>query len=260
MSWNPEGDSKRYATDCGAAMGYYQRLPIRVAAALWCDVPPDQVQWVLDTATEVGRAIYQHQRVTCLEPKCRALHEAIEAGQLPVYREQGGACPDHVAPDRRHVSRAELRGWISKHYPDQKPSALFDEAERTTHPAINADAFRALQADRDAARAELKKAEKWGHEILAERDALRLERDQLRALIDKMGEPGERAETTFLNIIGALLGLLLGKTPAGKPQSVYDSQASIISALLAHYGNKPGIAPRTLEEKFAAAKKRLAAT
>jgi hypothetical protein len=68
---------------------------------------------------------------------------------------------------------------------------------------------------------------------------------------------GMRAETTYLNIIGGLLGLMLSKSPAGKPYSSFESQAAIILALLAHHDGKPGISPRTLEDKFAAAKRSL---
>lgn len=71
---------------------------------------------------------------------------------------------------------------------------------------------------------------------------------------------GIRPETTYQNIIGGLLGLMLGKTPAGKSQSVFENQTAIISAMLAHYGSKPGISERTLEEKFAAANQSLRAT
>jgi hypothetical protein len=67
----------------------------------------------------------------------------------------------------------------------------------------------------------------------------------------------KRAETTYLNIIGGLLSLMLGRTPSGKPQSTYLDQEGIISALLANHGEKPGIAKRTLEEKMAAAKRSL---
>lgn len=66
-----------------------------------------------------------------------------------------------------------------------------------------------------------------------------------------------RSETTYLTIIGALLALVLGKTPAGKPQSVFNSQAAIIDALLAHHANVPGISKTTLEVKFAEARRRL---
>ncbi|MFO1435500.1 MAG: hypothetical protein U1F34_03730 [Gammaproteobacteria bacterium] len=68
-------------------------------------------------------------------------------------------------------------------------------------------------------------------------------------------ETGSRERQTLLNVLAGLLGLMLGKTPAGKPQSVYESQAAIIEALLAHYQGKSGISKRTLEEKFAQAKR-----
>lgn len=153
-----------------------------------------------------------------------------------------------------------MKAWIAKEHPADKPAFLFDEVERKTHSSINADTFRALQADRDAARAELEKAKAWAAETIREMDAMRGERDSLRAMVDKASAPGERAETTYLNIIGAMLALMLGKSPAGKPQSVFDNQAAIIAALLGHHEGKPGISARTLEDKFAAAKRSLTAT
>jgi hypothetical protein len=66
-----------------------------------------------------------------------------------------------------------------------------------------------------------------------------------------------RERDTLLNIIGGLLALLLGRTPAGKPQSVFESQAKVIDQLLVHCDGKPGIAKRTLEEKFAEARRSL---
>ena len=64
-----------------------------------------------------------------------------------------------------------------------------------------------------------------------------------------------RAEHTYLNIVGGLLGLMLGKSPStGKSYSVYESQGAIIDALIAHYAGKPGLSRRTLETKFAQAK------
>jgi hypothetical protein len=70
-------------------------------------------------------------------------------------------------------------------------------------------------------------------------------------------EVGDRAETTFLNIIGGLLALMLGNSPGGQKQSIYDNQASIISALLGYYSGKAGITDRTLEQKFSEANKSL---
>lgn len=75
---------------------------------------------------------------------------------------------------------------------------------------------------------------------------------------DKPLSPRERG--TYLNIVGGLLGLMLGKTPQGKALSVFASQATVIDALLAHHGDKPGISRTTLEAKFAEAKRKLEAS
>jgi hypothetical protein len=75
--------------------------------------------------------------------------------------------------------------------------------------------------------------------------------------LDPKKPPSKREESTLLNIIGGMLALMLGKTPAGKPHSVFESQASIINALLAEQPGKSGIAERTLQDKFAAAKRSL---
>ena len=84
------------------------------------------------------------------------MHEAMDKGALLVSRENGKSfegTTDHVAPERRPVTRQNLKEWIAREFPADKPEFLFDEVERKTHSAINADAFRALQADRDAAHA-----------------------------------------------------------------------------------------------------------
>lgn len=248
---------------CEHVQSYYTVYPVPVAAALWCGIPPGEIQEHLDASTQVHRAIYRHPYIPCLEPRCRAMHEAIDKGALLVSREKGKSfdgTTDHVAAERRHVTRQNLKEWIAREFPADKPAFLFDEIERKTHAAINADASRALQADRDAARAELEKAKAWATDTIREMDAMRGARDSLRAMVEKMNAPGERAETTYLNIIGAMLALMLGKSPAGKPQSVFDNQAAIIAALLGHHEGKPGISARTLEDKFAAAKRSLTAT
>lgn len=248
--------------DCEHLSAYHAYYPVAAAAMLWCSVPPDEVQEELNriSPTPNVRGVFSHPYIPCFEVRCRIIHDAIERGVIPASRENGKVTDDHIAPERRHVSREHLKAWIAKEHPADKPAFLFDDIERKTHSAINADAFRALQADRDAVRSELEKAKERAAAAIREMEAMRGERDSLRAMVEKASAPGDRAETTYLNIIGALLALMLGKTPAGKPQSLFENQSAIISALLGHYPGKPGISPRTLEEKFAAAKRSLNAT
>ena len=229
---------------------------------LWCRVPPDQVQDELKQAVAHPsiRGVFSHPYIPCFAVRCRVLHDAIESGALPASRENGKVTDEHIAPERRHVSRENLKAWIAKEHPGDKPDFLFDEIERGTHSAINADAFKALQADRDALKARIDKATEAYRALKADRDTIEGERASLAAMVDKVSTPSARAETTYLNIIGGLLGLMLGTTPGGQKGSAYTSQAAIISALLAYYSGKPGMADSTLEQKFADANRSIKAT
>jgi hypothetical protein len=66
-------------------------------------------------------------------------------------------------------------------------------------------------------------------------------------------EISPREKTTYLNIIGALLGILLGKSSNGNPYSKFNNQQAIIDAIHANYSNKNGLSKRNLEAKFAQA-------
>ena len=200
------------------------------------------------------------QRWPCLRSNIEAILDAIENGDLPHGRDGRAVAPgDHVAVAKRTIRHSDLKAWMTKHHPDQKPKFLFDDVERTTHAAINADSFRALQADRDALKARIDKAIEAYQVLRQDRDKIEGERASLAAMVEKMSAPGQRAETTYLNIIGGLLGLLLGSTPAGK-NSVYLNQDAIISGLLGHYRNAPGISVSNLEAKFAEANRSIKAT
>ncbi len=178
-------------------------------------------------------------------------------GLYQLSRENGRITTEHVAPARRHVSRQNLKEWIAKEFPSNKPNFLFDEVERKTHSTINADSFRALQVDRDALQAEIAKKQSIISKLTLERDSLLGENSSLKSIVEKNNTPGIRSETTYLNIIGALIDLILGKSPNGVAHSTFINQAAIISALLAYHGDKHGISERTLEDKFSAAKQSL---
>jgi len=231
------------------------------AAIRWCGLIAHEEEILLSIGEDGMPKAGQFPQWRCLYANTEKILDAIEHGSIPHGRDgRAVAAGEHVKKARRTVRHTDLREWMAKHYPDQKPDFLFDEIERSAHTAINADSFWALQANRDALKAQVEKALEECRKLRAERDTLVAERDLLRARADKMAVPGERAETTFLNIVGALLALLLGRTPAGKPYSVFESQAAIIDALLGAHSNKPGISKTTLEAKFADARRRLNST
>lgn len=176
------------------------------------------------------------------------IFDAMRNRELP-YGRGGITCDDPSLLDDpeltiRHV---DLRAWMTHFYPSQKPAFLFDDIERQLHPAMSIEAVYALLADREALRTQLADQQR-------EIDALRKEIKR-QAPSERILAP--RSETTYLNIVGGLLTLLLGKSPSGTPYSSFETTESVISALIAHHEGRPGISERTLWAKFAAAKRQV---
>lgn len=186
------------------------------------------------------------------------LRDALVNGDLP-YGKNGITCDDTSlldSPDLtvRHV---DLKVWMIRFYPDQRPAFLFDAFERHLHPAISVEAVQALLMDREALRVQLADRLKAWDALQEEYQAL----SAAHAAMEKQGVAlGPRSESTYLNIVGGLLTLLLGKSPSGMPYSSFLTQEAIISAMVAHHGNAMGITERTLQAKFALARRNLQST
>jgi hypothetical protein len=145
MAWRPgevEPDMTNpwETNNCAAMKAHYAVYSIPQAAALWCDVPEDQVPRIVREAeplshSGLGRSIWTHPSVPCLEPRSRAIAEAIEMGELPHGREDGEtvADNDHVAYERRHFFgfSCTSSGW---NYP---PILIFGkERSLWIHPVL----------------------------------------------------------------------------------------------------------------------------
>jgi hypothetical protein len=244
---------------CEQIQGFIPFYSVPDAALLWCGVPIEQIQEHLGKAVEIHSGIFSLPYMPCFEKKCKVIHWALNSRELPVYREQGNIATDHVTPNRRHVRREDLKVWIAKNFPDDKPEFLFDKVERSAHSSITTKAFQALQVELIAKDLKLNDAKECVQNITKERDELKAERDKQQSFLKKRKKDLEpihpRSETTYLNTIGAMLKLMLSSSPAGKKHSVYDNQAAIVDALLSHYDNgcRQGIKRDTLAKKFAAA-------
>ncbi|MBD2812265.1 protein kinase [Xenorhabdus sp. Vera] len=143
-------------------------------------------------------------------------------------------------------------------YPNEKPKLIFDDIERNIHTSITVEAYQVLKADRDHLQVRINKAEEVYKGIKKKIDLLEGENSSLKNMVENsFSDINSRSETTYLNIIGGLLDIMLGTSPSGQKLSIYENQSKVISALLAYHEDKPGISARTLEQKFAEAKKSL---
>ena len=172
--------------------------------------------------------------------------DAMDNGELRFTaigadREASSPCSADVRI--RHV---DLRAWLQKFYPDQRPAFLFGKLERTIAPGVSAAAF---------------------HTVVTEREALRTALNQAHAEIERHRKIGKRnlpetpltrrSEQTYTHIVGGLLTLLLGQSPGGTPYSSFRTMDAVISALIAHHGDLQGMSERTLWAKLGSARREI---
>jgi len=238
------------AKSCSALTKLHYR-PID-AALRWCGLIDHEVKILAAAGEAQYPPLGSFPQWPCLRSNIEIIIDAIENGDLPCGRDGKTVNPgDHVAPGRRTVRHSDLKTWMTNYHPDKKPKFLFDEVERTTHAAINADSVRALQVDRDALKVRIEKATEAYRALKQDRDTIAGERDSLAAMVEKTYTPSARAETSYLNIIGAMLVQLT----AGRA-----NDTTVINQAITDYGTKPGVSERKLQEVFAAAKRSLGAT
>lgn len=168
--------------------------------------------------------------------------DAMENGELRFC--EPASEPDCASSNSVRLRHVDLRAWIQKFYPGERPAFLFGKLERSIAPGVSAAALHSLVAERDALRTALTKA---NSEIERHKKASK------RSLPET--PLTRRSEQTYTHIVGGLLGLLLGESPGGTPYSSFKTMESVISALIAHHGDLPGITERTLWAKLGAAKR-----
>lgn len=227
------------------------------AALRWCNLVCFETQ-ILQTAAsgpERLRAIFPQW--PCLQTNTEKIYDAIRNGELP-YGCFGISVPlgTPVEPALLTVRHTDLRHWMQIYYPDQRPSFLF-ESNDDPRDKISLGVYFALQVERDALLRERDALQRQLQDVEADLQALGLEQESLKTLVKTQGQLSQRSEHTYLQIIGALVNTILDVSPAGKPLSVFKSQAAIVDALTAHYNDIPGLSKRTLDEKFAAANRAL---
>lgn len=252
------------ADDCAHLRAQYAVYSVPAAAALWCGVPEDQLEEIVSEATQLspsgfGRGVWKHPAVPCMEVRSRVIAGAIESGALPHGREDGETLRegDRAAAERRAVMGRHLREWMIKEFPNEKPAFLFDDIERSSHTAISADAYRALKAEKEKLEGRLENAVDVYKELRSENKRIQTELNELSQKVAGQGAPGDRAESTYQNIIAALLDVIAGKLPNVEAHPSFSSEAKLIETIDQQYRGYSGLSKSNLQRKFPEAKRSL---
>lgn len=239
------------SSDCHVKVFYY----LIEAAILWAG-KADQAQQILElTANLDGTQIIAKLEQRPNVQLCAArIWDALVHGELSFGRD-GVTTDDQtlLADAALTIRHVDLKAWMSRRYPGERPEFLFDEIERSLHPGISLKTAQILMMEREALRFQLNTCVQVRERLDAQVQQLEQEQGER----GRAATPGPRAEGTYLNIVGGLLDLLLGKSPSGVAYSSFETREAVVSALLAHHGGKPGISERTLRSKFSTATRHL---
>jgi hypothetical protein len=178
--------------------------PIEVALR-WCNLINHESAILASVGTELLPPTGAFPQWPCLRLNTEKIWAAIQDGELQYGRDGKTVSPgETVRKDRITVKHTDLRAWMAKTYPDQKPKFLFDEIERSTHSAISTESVAALQLDRDALKARLNKAVEAWTALKRDRDAIASERDSLAASQATELPLATRERNTLLTTIAVL--------------------------------------------------------
>ena len=228
------------------------------AAIRWCDLIAHESQ-ILEPEWDIpDRLRNAFPQWPCLFASLEKILDAIRNQDIP-YGALGVTVPPGTQVDLRllTVRHSDLKRWMLYYHPDQRPSFLFHQSV-VGKEAIHSSTYLILQADRDALQVQLKATEAKLQSLISDLKAAGMERESLRELAENKQQLSDHSRASFLNVIGALVNIMLSSSRAGRKHSIFDSQASIVDSITAHYGGVAGLSKRSLDEKFAAARRSLA--
>ena len=119
-------DQEWQRDDCDEIKALATSFSVIEAALRWCNVPDEMLDEIRHEATPkpgagVGRVIWTHPAVPCLDARSALIARAIEQGEIPQAREDGLPVSDQVAHERWHVTGEILRIWLGNRHPGEKP-------------------------------------------------------------------------------------------------------------------------------------------
>lgn len=228
------------------------------AAILWCGLASHETE-ILQVALSNPENVSKHfPQWPLLHLYTERIYDAIANNELPASYLGHPHIPSSTI-ERSYLSirHSDLRVWISRYYPDERPSFLFPQKGDHSE-CVSLGVHLAQQAALNMAEREL---EKLRREFCAPiKKAGQKFNHNLAGWLPKNGseEPSPASVGVYYLIIGSLLSVTLGKSPGGRVQSIYKSQADIVEAILAQFPKTPGLSKRTLDRKFAEARRHLA--
>ncbi|WP_223446291.1 hypothetical protein [Pseudomonas sp. BF-R-19] len=228
------------------------------AAILWCNLADHQGEILQVDLSHPGCLLKHFPQWPFLHAYAERIYDAIFCGELPAtYLGHPITSNDKAERIYWSIRHSDLRVWFARNYPEDKPAFLF--SQNIDHSeCVSLTAYLALQAERDAGAREIEKLRQAHSAIADEAAALALDHQGLSAQLGAFEVPSEASAFVHYAIIGALLAVMLGKSRSGQTRSIYKNQTAVVEAITEQFPGFPGLSKRTLDRKFAEARRHLA--
>lgn len=202
---------------CNSLEKAYYR-PIE-AAIRWCNLI-SQESYILSTMNEhyiPPAGIFPQW--PCLAVNAEKILYAAMNGQIPYGRDGKNInIGEQVARHRITVTHTDLKEWMTKYYPNQKPNFLFDNIEKNYHSGITLETYNVLLAEKNKMDIKLKQANDKISELNKKLSENELENLSLKKMLDKFGSNEKKPTSKQLAFIKALLYIHYGQDVAENPR------------------------------------------
>lgn len=237
-----------------ASKNYYNPLD---AAILWSNLQEYYVQ-ITELSPHTPHELKKHfPQWPDLQIYTERIYDAVARQELPAsYLGQPLERFDESTKPYITIRHSDFRIWIEKFYPDDKPAFLSTSSDKHA-TCISLATFLTQKAHLDFALNEL--------EILR-RHLASLEQEISPHRKPNKNSARSHSETNTIRdtdpailyrIIGSLLAVCVGKSKNGRVQSIYKNQAALVDAITLEFAQTPGLSKRTLDRKFAEARRHL---
>ncbi|WP_155741823.1 hypothetical protein [Pseudomonas putida] len=227
------------------------------AAILWSNLQEHYSQ-ITDLA------LYNPQELKTHFPQWPALHTYVERIYDAIARQELPASFLGKPVESFHeaikpyitIRHADFRIWIDSFYPDDIPIFLLNNADKHAS-CIPLAIFLTQKARLDATSDELISLRQHLIQLEQELSACRDMNNTNRGDGTNVNTSRETDTTVLYIIIGSLLAVSVGKSASGRVRSIYKNQTAIVEAITLGFPKTPGLSKRTLDRKFAEARRHL---
>ncbi|MFK0270487.1 hypothetical protein [Pseudomonas asiatica] len=228
------------------------------AAILWCDLADHEAEILQVSLAHPGELLKHFPQWPALQLYAERICDAVIYGELQATYLGGPiGLNDPVQRAYWSIRHVDLYGWFARTYPHEKPAFLFSR-ENDHSLCVSLGVHLALQADRDVLLCELERMRRTYSALCDQESPVQDHPANMPESKGNLGPMPENAPLLLYVIVGALLALMLGKTEKGQPRSIFDNQAAIVDAITTLFPDVPGLSKRTLDRKFAEARRRFA--